>query len=928
MYFNQTYPFLREAHFFYHAHCCQLQNHNSFVLVESSVVPSQTEPNTEPVEPTAVVPIEYLPGYACVNTTNGNGTIVEDKSIIATYQNVSGDEFCSSEFCIEEICGERCARDGEMLGSGIVLLSVISDIYCIQIAPASCLDMFFSPDSFAMQLSYNTCGTYVPTDPPTTAPTTSPTTPPPPPHCLDYDEWCEYYHPDHVPQCESCGRSCDDHCETQFGGLFELFCACYRKKRSVVLEEVRGRYRRNLRVVRMAQTNESSNDSCEVIVINAECRERLNATVSNSSVPIPSPTATPAPGTGLSGDCEYGILEDIGKELLPEGWFYPESDSRDIICTEVVPMSASPTHSPSPSSSPTPPTTPMPVTYIQDVVTDCSPVPDDFNPCEDLLGNSDVLRAAIWFVIIFAVIGNGAVLFVFVAYIIIIRRTKVKFFPMHFLYANLAAADLLMSIYLLTLASVDIDTKGHFTLEDIEWRTGHGCGFAGFCAIASTVISVYTLVVITTERLYTITFVMHQKKMTKTFVLIVMIVGWSLGILLGTLPLGGEVNSYELVAVCLPFDTSNSSALAYIVIILLTTGLAFVYIAICYSIIFYQIILSPTKRKLVRTGGHHKQWKADFRMSIRMFVLVLTNFLCWFPIALVSLTAAFGVPLQGINVATAKVFVVFVFPLNACVNPFLYTLSTRSFKRNFIALLNRCGMLRKSKYVSTYSRQFGLPSSISNRTTDTNISRRSSVISQLISLNFTMFTNRRTSLEPGSENGSNTNLRRPSEVSMNSNDERHFRMHTVLNLRRHSGVSQSSLEDISFPQEPVPDTSSSIKDKPRNTKLNSASSLEVLHEVDEATDMLNGHAIVQQNPGYKDQNDLSNEESYDADIVCVHETEQPTCNGTDSSVNCGAAVDSDLQQEDEVTRDQEQNCESLSIPDSALHSDSLPSNSI
>ena len=873
-FFNRTYPFLREAKFFYHAHCCQLQDHHTFLRLDTG---EESEPETEPVESTPVVPTEHLPGFVCVNTTNG--TTVLDKSSVSTYQNVSVDEFCSSEFCMEEICGERCSRYEQLLGSDISLSGGgISDIYCLPIAPTSCLDKFFASNSFTSQVTYNTCATEAPTDEvPSTVPTTEP------PSCNDFEAWCEYYYPDRAGHCETCAHNCLPTICAPYDGLYS--CECEGKKRSVGEMSVSDGHVRSLRSVQADLTNgTANNDSFQLRVINVECRKRLNKTVS-MGLPTPTPVFTPAPGAPISGECEYGILEDIGTLLLPEGWFYLESDSRDVICKEVI--VPAPTPSPSSSSSPTPQPPPTAVMYIQDIVTMCSPVPDDFNPCEDLLGDSDVLRAAVWFVIIFAIVGNGAVLFVFFTYAIVIRRTKVKFFPMHFLYANLAGADFLMSIYLLTLASVDIDTKGHFSREDIDWRTGPGCGFAGFCAITSTVVSVYTLVVITTERIYTITFVMHQKKITKMFVLVVMIIGWSLGILMGALPLGGEVNSYELVAVCLPFDTSSSSALAYIAIILLTTGLAFVYIAICYTVIFYQIILSPTKRKLIRSGGRQKQWKGDLRMSIRMFVLVLTNFLCWFPIALVSLTAAFGVPLQGINVATAKIFVVFVFPLNACVNPFLYTLSTRAFKHNFVSLISRCGLLRKSKYASTYSRQFGLPSSISKRTTDTDVSRRSSVISQLISLNFTMFTNRRTSLETVSENGSHTNLRRPSQASMTSSDEKFLRTHTVLNLRRSSGVSQSSTEDISL-QEPLPDTpsssSSSVKDKPtRTTQLNSASSLGVLHEVDEVADVSSKNALVQKNPGYLEQ---KSEETFDSCTdTCIHESDHLTCNGTDDVVS-------------------------------------------
>ena len=273
-------------------------------------------------------------------------------------------------------------------------------------------------------------------------------------------------------------------------------------------------------------------------------------------------------------------------------------------------------------------------------------------------------------------------------------------------------------MYLLTLASFDAHTMGHFSEYDVEWRTGPGCGFSGFCAIVSTMVSVYTLVVITSERLYTITFVMRRQQITKLFAVVVMAFGWLFGIIMGMLPLVG-VNRYDLVVVCLPFDTTSSSALTYIVFLLIITGLAFIYIAISYGIIFYWIIV---KRKLVRSGGNpKKQWKTDLHMSLRMFILVVTNFICWFPIALVSLTAAFGVPLHGINVTTAKIFVVFVFPLNACVNPFLYTLTTRMFKENFLLLLSKCGISCGTAKSAFYT-MMRSPS-----TADTTVSQRSSV---------------------------------------------------------------------------------------------------------------------------------------------------------------------------------------------------------
>ena len=875
---NQTYPFLRIAEFFYHAHCCQMQDHHYYLkagkkreIIDTDLVEFKRNADT-----TSDSMVDISEGYVCVNISDRS--VIHDISNITLFKDVTANEFCDSEFCISEVCGDRCFDEssGDIFSGGAMI-----DVYCIEISPSTCLDQFYSADNITTQVTSNVCTDIIASP--------SPTVPSCPNVCdegpIVIEDFCECTHEHEAELCKKCAETdctVDPVCSTLFLDLFH--CHCFKRKRSIK-EYWGNRYQKTMEA--------TDNTTCLTKVFDAVCRVRLNHTmeeadsvsssiqsqqVPQSIVPSssalqlqptsPTPTNTPLQ---TQSKCGYDSIEEIGPLILPSGWFYPDSDSKNSICMEL----ASTTIIVSPTPIPT-----KPVKLVEGSLTSCNPVPNDFNPCEDLLGN-DFLRAAIWLVIIFAIFGNGIVLFVFITHAVIIRRTKVRFFSMHFLYANLAAADFLMSIYLLTIASVDADTKGNFSEEDIVWRTGPGCGFAGFCAVTSTVVSVYALVVITSERLYTITYVMHRRQFTKVFALIVMICGWLLGILIAILPLVGGVNSYELVAICLPFDSESPSSRAYIVTLLLFTGLSFVYIAISYSIIFYQVILSPTKRKLVRSGGHTEQWKADLRMTVRMFVLVMTNFVCWFPIALVSLTAAFGEPLQGINVATAKFFVVFVFPLNACVNPFLYTLSTRAFKQNFVALLGRCGLCRDSPYSAFHSRMFGLPSSASTRTNETAASRRSSVISQLVSMNFTMFTNRRTSLASDNNNNSTPNLRRPSQISMGSNeDTSHLGSHSMLHIRRSSGFSQDSNEEstsCSIQVTPIISVTTHDKDEKHNNArivLNSASSLGVLHEVDEVSDMPNSEPMIKLNPGYRDENDSQTHDK----------THSLYCNGT-ASVN-------------------------------------------
>ncbi|UYV64785.1 TSHR, partial [Cordylochernes scorpioides] len=91
----------------------------------------------------------------------------------------------------------------------------------------------------------------------------------------------------------------------------------------------------------------------------------------------------------------------------------------------------------------------------------CSPAPDAFNPCEDVMGTA-WLRVAVWFVVIAAVLGNLAVIVVLLAS----GRLSVS----KFLMCHLAFADLLMGLYLLVIAAVDAATASAYFNFAIDWQ--------------------------------------------------------------------------------------------------------------------------------------------------------------------------------------------------------------------------------------------------------------------------------------------------------------------------------------------------------------------------------------------------------------------------------------------------------------------------
>ncbi|CAH0663833.1 unnamed protein product [Chilo suppressalis] len=324
----------------------------------------------------------------------------------------------------------------------------------------------------------------------------------------------------------------------------------------------------------------------------------------------------------------------------------------------------------------------------------CLPLPGPFLPCVDLF-DWWTLRCGVWAVLLLALLGNGTVVFV-----LVFSRSRID--VPRFLVTNLAAADFFMGLYLGFLAVVDAGTLGEFRAHAIAWQMSGGCRLAGFLGVLSSELSVYTLAVITLERNYAITHAMHlNKRLSLRHAAIVMAAGWAFSLLMAALPLVG-VSDYRKFAVCLPFETGSPLALGYVVALLVVNGVAFLVLLGCYLKMYCAIRGSQA-------------WNSnDSRIAKRMALLVFTDFLCWSPIAFFALTAAFGA--QLVSLEEAKVFTVFVLPLNSCCNPFLYAILTKQFKKD-------CALVCKAIEESRVTRGIGRcrhSSNFSNRQTPAN----------------------------------------------------------------------------------------------------------------------------------------------------------------------------------------------------------------
>jgi len=312
---------------------------------------------------------------------------------------------------------------------------------------------------------------------------------------------------------------------------------------------------------------------------------------------------------------------------------------------------------------------------------DCYPEPDALRPCDDIMGNV-YLTSISWIVSFLAVITNGIVFGVLV-------MSRRQFTVTKFLIINLAFADLCLGLYLFVLTCASIDTTGKYYNSVYTWQYDGGCDVAGFLAIFSSELSMLILTIITIERYLAIVYAVYlQKRLRLRHARYLAAGAWAVAVILALLPIVG-VNSYQDVAICLPFRNSNSGDIAYLAFVFGCNALLFLVIIFCYIRIYLEVAGPYSDARPASQTN-------DSSIAQRIALLVFTDFACWLPIAVIGIIAAAGYS-DSINmtVEKSKYLLVIFFPINSICNPFLYALSTRTFQREFFTVLAQCGYCRE-----------------------------------------------------------------------------------------------------------------------------------------------------------------------------------------------------------------------------------------
>ncbi|XP_076446172.1 G-protein coupled receptor GRL101-like [Babylonia areolata] len=238
------------------------------------------------------------------------------------------------------------------------------------------------------------------------------------------------------------------------------------------------------------------------------------------------------------------------------------------------------------------------------------------------------------------------------------------------LVTHLCVSDGLMGVFMAVIGAADQLYMGNYVWRDTEWRRSPVCQLAGLIALLSSEVSTFLVCLVTLDRFLAIRFPFRKLRLGPTSGHVVGAMAWVFGLCLAAVPLlpvTSHWKFYGQAGICVPLPITRvhipGKSYAFGVMIVLNSVL-FVLLAIGNVFIYRSI--QQHKMGVAESSGTSK----DVTIARRLLTVVMSDFVCWFPICLLGLLAEGDFPVSGeVNVAMA----IIVLPFNSALNPFLYT---------------------------------------------------------------------------------------------------------------------------------------------------------------------------------------------------------------------------------------------------------------
>jgi len=294
----------------------------------------------------------------------------------------------------------------------------------------------------------------------------------------------------------------------------------------------------------------------------------------------------------------------------------------------------------------------------------CDVPKDEQSTCEDLL-ESQTLQMAVWITASTSFFANMYVL----VYRVLLARNTLKTKANNIFLIHLAIADLLMSVYLLNIAVTDAKVRNKYVFFVHSWERGLQCKVLGMISCLSkemslsmkSMLSIVLLVGISGKgRDYLTPFVKH----------ITCIILWTSLTLLSSVTYTGWIDVSSGLCVLFNFGKSVFSGWQYKVFLFLCLNSLFIIVMGLTCLKGIHIIYKSDKQ--VQKMGQVFGRKKNNSTYKNLVFLIGSALVTWIPVDVLLVISLCGVTFSP---EVTSWFTIFVLPVTAISNPFLYTIN-------------------------------------------------------------------------------------------------------------------------------------------------------------------------------------------------------------------------------------------------------------
>ena len=261
----------------------------------------------------------------------------------------------------------------------------------------------------------------------------------------------------------------------------------------------------------------------------------------------------------------------------------------------------------------------------------CLPHSDAFSSCSDLMRNQ-ILRSFIWVVGLFGLLGNTFSLL----YHLIYQRDKLKLGYGMFV-SNLAVSDFLMGIYLVIIASADMNYRGEYSMHAYSWKNSILCTLAGIFASLSSEASIIFIGLITLDRIIVVKYPFGEHRIKQRGATILTAVSWFVSIIVSTVPViftpYFEHQFYSTSGVCLALPITKHRFPGWEFAVSVFIGFNFITtVLIMYGqwLIYHEVMIVSNMKLTKNVKGR----KNDVKVARHLMMVAGTDLLCWLPIVI------------------------------------------------------------------------------------------------------------------------------------------------------------------------------------------------------------------------------------------------------------------------------------------------------